>query len=86
MAPPEDWDGRTEQLPDAAAAAAAAATGNSYTRRAGGRVAARGPPTVVVDVREFRSALPNMLHLHGVSVKPVTLEVRRAPCPRARAE
>ena len=32
-------------------------------------------PTVVVDVREFRSALPNMLHLHGVEVRPVTLEV-----------
>ena len=27
-----------------------------------------------VDVREFRSALPNMLHLHGIGVKPVTLE------------
>ena len=38
-------------------------------------VAPRGPATVVVDVREFRSALPNMLHLHAIGVKPVTLEV-----------
>jgi len=26
-------------------------------------------------MREFRSALPNMLHLHGMLVQPVTLEV-----------
>ena len=32
-------------------------------------------PTVVVDMREFRSALPNMLHLHGMDIQPVTLEV-----------
>jgi len=48
---------------------------NSTTRRAGGRQQPRGAGSVVVDVREFRSALPNMLHLHGVVVKPVTLEV-----------
>jgi DNA excision repair protein ERCC-4 len=51
--------------------------GNASSRRAGGRAAAAaaGPPTVIVDVREFRSALPNMLHLHGMVVKPITLEV-----------
>ena len=72
MAPPEEWDGRTEHLPSAEAAAP---SGNAHTRRGGGRVAPRGPATVVVDVREFRSALPNMLHLHAIGVKPVTLEV-----------
>lgn len=30
---------------------------------------------VVVDMREFRSALPCMLHRHGFSVQPATLEV-----------
>jgi len=29
----------------------------------------------VVDLREFRSALPNMLQLHGVTLRPATLEV-----------
>ena len=56
---------------------------NATSRRAGGRAAASAanaknpaaPPTVIADVREFRSALPNMLHLHGIHVKPVTLEV-----------
>jgi len=32
-------------------------------------------PVVIVDVREFRSALPSMLHLNGMEVRPVTLEV-----------
>lgn len=49
---------------------------NQATRRAGGRATpVARTPVVVVDVREFRSPLPNMLHLHGVDVKPMTLEV-----------
>jgi hypothetical protein len=52
------------------------AGGNSSSRRGGGRTPApKRTPVVIVDVREFRSALPNMLHLHGMVVKPVTLEV-----------
>lgn len=52
--------------------------GNASSRRGGGRSSSAAPsqlPSVIVDVREFRSALPNMLHLHGVQVKPITLEV-----------
>ena len=49
---------------------------NQSTRRGGGRAQApKATPVVVVDVREFRSALPNMLHLHGIEVRPVTLEI-----------
>ena len=33
------------------------------------------PGTVIVDMREFRSALPSRLHQAGVEVVPVTLEV-----------
>ena len=36
---------------------------------------------VIVDMREFRSSLPSLLHLHGLDVIPVTLE---APPPSAR--
>mmetsp|Transcript_10121 Transcript_10121/g.23079 ORF Transcript_10121/g.23079 Transcript_10121/m.23079 type:complete len:382 (-) Transcript_10121:1230-2375(-) len=76
MAPPEDWDGRTEQIPRVAdhVIGGTARGANAATRCGGGRMAPRTAPTVVVDVREFRSALPNMLHLHGIGVKPVTLE------------
>ncbi|MES1907866.1 MAG: hypothetical protein MHM6MM_000902 [Cercozoa sp. M6MM] len=31
--------------------------------------------SVIVDVREFRSSLPGMLHAHGIKVVPVTLAV-----------
>ena len=45
--------------------------GNDLKRRK------RGPflPSVIVDMREFRSALPSMLHHQGIKVEPTTLEV-----------
>lgn len=67
---PQEWE-EAEGLQQHPAAS------NSTTRRAGGRHQVRTAGSVVVDLREFRSALPNMLHLHGVVVRPVTLEVRR---------
>lgn len=46
------------------------------TRRAGGRARAPLPsPHVVVDIREFRSALPSMLHERSNVLEPVTLTV-----------
>eukprot|EP00965_Chrysotila_dentata_P111333 3681086-Pleurochrysis_carterae.AAC.1 len=50
-------------------------TGNAASRRGGGQAAERQPAATVVDMREFRSALPNMLHLQGFTLHPVTLEV-----------
>ncbi|CAM9326759.1 unnamed protein product [Phaeothamnion confervicola] len=41
----------------------------------GRRRAARAPGLAVVDVREFRSALPSLLHQAGVRLSPVTLTV-----------
>ncbi|KAK5065336.1 hypothetical protein LTR84_001174 [Exophiala bonariae] len=42
----------------------------------GGRLAATAaPPTVVVDVREFRSALPSLLHGRNMAVVPCQLTV-----------
>ena len=32
-------------------------------------------PRVIVDMREFRSALPSLLHKRGIDIEPVTLEV-----------
>ncbi len=32
-------------------------------------------PKVIVDMREFRSELPSILHKHGIQVEPVTLEI-----------
>ena len=53
---------------------------NAATRRAGGRLgagAAARKQRVVVDVREFMSSLPCVLHQAGLELVPVTLEVGR---------
>ncbi|CEG44750.1 dna repair endonuclease xpf [Plasmopara halstedii] len=48
----------------------------SMDTRTGGRARShRAGIKVVVDVREFRSALPSMLHKEGLFVLPVTLEI-----------
>lgn len=53
----------------------AASSQNSITRKAGGRKEAEKEMQVIVDVREFMSSLPNMLHQKGMRIIPVTLEV-----------
>lgn len=46
------------------------------SRLAGGqRTASSEPPRVIVDMREFRSSLPSMLHAAGMQVVPCTLQV-----------
>ncbi|KAL4326112.1 hypothetical protein GQ457_11G021810 [Hibiscus cannabinus] len=48
---------------------------NSITRKAGGRKDAEKEMKVIVDMREFMSSLPNVLHQKGMRIIPVTLEV-----------
>ncbi|KAL9242755.1 hypothetical protein vseg_016724 [Gypsophila vaccaria] len=48
---------------------------NSITRKAGGRKEAEKETQVIVDMREFMSSLPNVLHQKGMRIIPVTLEV-----------
>ncbi|KAK4262525.1 hypothetical protein QN277_028075 [Acacia crassicarpa] len=48
---------------------------NSITRKAGGRKEADKETQVIVDMREFMSSLPNVLHQKGMRIIPVTLEV-----------
>ncbi|KAK9667951.1 hypothetical protein RND81_13G023200 [Saponaria officinalis] len=48
---------------------------NSLTRKAGGRKEAEKETQVIVDMREFMSSLPNVLHQKGMRIIPVTLEV-----------
>ena len=43
---------------------------------AGGRVSSRPvPKKLVIEVREFMSSLPSVLHQQGLHIVPVTLEV-----------
>ncbi|RDX86604.1 DNA repair endonuclease UVH1, partial [Mucuna pruriens] len=48
---------------------------NSVTRKAGGRKEADKEMQVIVDMREFMSSLPSVLHQKGMRIIPVTLEV-----------
>lgn len=49
---------------------------NALTRRAGGRLIQRAmPKKVIIDVREFMSSLPAVLHSKGLELIPLTLEV-----------
>lgn len=48
---------------------------NSITRKAGGRRTIEKEMQVIVDMREFMSNLPNVLHQKGMRIVPVTLEV-----------
>ncbi|KAL2914851.1 DNA repair protein RAD16 [Polyrhizophydium stewartii] len=48
---------------------------NVDTRQAGGQRRQRGPATVIVDVREFRSALPSLIHAKHMTLQACTLEV-----------
>ncbi|MBN3303856.1 XPF endonuclease, partial [Amia calva] len=44
-------------------------------RLVGGQEMATTPARVIVDMREFRSELPSLLHRRGLDIEPVTLEV-----------
>ena len=43
--------------------------------RKGGAQEVKSSPKVIVDMREFRSELPSLLHKRGIDIEPVTLEV-----------
>lgn len=49
--------------------------GGAVSSRVGGGVVNHTPDKIVVDMREFRSALPSILHARGLEIVPVTLEV-----------
>lgn len=71
MVVPEYQDGKTDDL--------MLAMQNSVkedTRNAGGQSSVRLTPKIVVDMREFRSDLPCLIHKRGIEVVPVTITVK----------
>ncbi|XP_047973351.1 DNA repair endonuclease UVH1 isoform X2 [Salvia hispanica] len=48
---------------------------NMITRKAGGKKGVEKEMQIIVDMREFMSSLPNVLHQKGMCIIPVTLEV-----------
>ncbi|XP_023196553.1 DNA repair endonuclease XPF [Xiphophorus maculatus] len=74
MVIPEEREGRENTNLDLARSLEPA---NSATnsRRAGGQEPGAAPSRVIVDMREFRSELPALLHRRGLDIEPVTLQV-----------
>ncbi|NXF77556.1 XPF endonuclease, partial [Sclerurus mexicanus] len=74
MVVPEEREGRDETnldlMRDARPAGVAA-----DTRKAGGQEQKDVQQTIIVDMREFRSELPSLIHRRGIDIEPVTLEV-----------
>ncbi|GAB1300013.1 DNA repair endonuclease XPF [Apodemus speciosus] len=74
MVVPEEREGRDEANLDLARGTAAT-DAPTDTRKAGGQEQNGTQSSIVVDMREFRSELPSLIHRRGIDIEPVTLEV-----------
>ncbi|XP_063170787.1 DNA repair endonuclease XPF [Candoia aspera] len=74
MVIPEEREGRDETNLDLARDSTPA-TVSIDTRKAGGQLQKVVQHSIVVDMREFRSELPSLIHRRGIDIEPVTLEV-----------
>ncbi|NXN98009.1 XPF endonuclease, partial [Rhinopomastus cyanomelas] len=74
MVVPEEREGRDETNLDLIRDAARASA-SVDTRKAGGQEQKSVQQTIIVDMREFRSELPSLIHRRGIDIEPVTLEV-----------
>lgn len=71
---PVDQDGRCIE-PRSVCDPSSVVPQNLVTRKAGGRKTIEKEMQVIVDLREFMSSLPNILHQKGMKIIPVVLEV-----------
>ncbi|XP_075623943.1 DNA repair endonuclease XPF isoform X3 [Balearica regulorum gibbericeps] len=74
MVIPEEREGRDETNLDLIRDVKPASV-STDTRKAGGQEQKTVQQTVIVDMREFRSELPSLIHRRGIDIEPVTLEV-----------
>ncbi|PKU38993.1 dna repair endonuclease xpf [Limosa lapponica baueri] len=74
MVVPEEREGRDETNLDLIRDAKPASV-STDTRKAGGQEQKSVQQTIIVDMREFRSELPSLIHRRGIDIEPVTLEV-----------
>lgn len=71
---PEGIDGKTGDHPDLVRGSSSASQ-TVDSRKAGGQMRKLEDQKVIVDMREFRSELPSLIHRRGIDVIPVTLEI-----------
>ncbi|XP_067345047.1 DNA repair endonuclease XPF isoform X2 [Channa argus] len=74
MVIPEEREGREDTNLDLARNLEPA-NATTNTRKAGGQEQPKEPSRVIVDMREFRSELPSLLHRRGLDIEPITLGV-----------
>jgi DNA excision repair protein ERCC-4 len=80
MVVPEDQSGKSDECselsrdtsrPNLTVAPASSRKGGTTDHKADARKSA----TIIVDMREFRSELPALIHKRGIEIEPVTLQV-----------
>nr|CAD7202391.1 unnamed protein product [Timema douglasi] len=75
MVVPEDQDGLSEDCSELSRDASKPDMAAGSNTRKGGHPARPQTTTVIVDMREFRSELPALIHKRGIEIEPVTLQV-----------
>lgn len=73
MVVPEDQDGKSEHC---VVLQRDVASPTKNTRQGGKTDEANARKLVIVDMREFRSELPALIHKRGIEIEPVTITVR----------
>lgn len=75
MVIPDEQDGKGDYHPDLVDDLGLANETISSRKAGGAAVKPSESRKVIVDLREFRSDLPSLIHRRGISVQPVTIEV-----------
>lgn len=80
MVIPVDQDGKSGDCAElrrdvGQSASAVAGILHINTRKGGISKPAPVTPTIIVDMREFRSELPALIHRRGIEIEPVTINV-----------
>lgn len=74
MVIPTDQDGKSVDCPELSRDMGKSLLESISTRKGGHQEPTKNP-LVIVDMREFRSELPVLLHRRGIDIEPITLEV-----------
>ncbi|XP_064476918.1 DNA repair endonuclease XPF-like isoform X2 [Ornithodoros turicata] len=75
MVVPDEQDGKGDYHPDLVDNFPPANETVSSRKAGGAQTTPAVPRKVIVDLREFRSELPSLIHRRGINVVPVTIEV-----------
>lgn len=77
MVIPAEQDGKSGDCAELTRDVGKSAVNDLLNTRKGGLAKPATNPLVIVDMREFRSELPVLLHRRGIDIDPVTLQVSK---------